>query len=94
MRNILKNTQLVQTLRSRIVSLVNRRNGNWEGTMSDLLETLTSRSVPEVFPASPASLRRAINLQLTTLRREGVKATFTRTTDHTRTRLVSFTRVR
>lgn len=94
MKNVLKNAQLVQNVRSRIVSLVNRRNGVWEGTMSDLMSALTGRSVPKLFPASPAALRRAINLQLSALRREGVKAEFSRTTDHARTRMVSLTRVR
>lgn len=95
MRNILSNKEVVQTVRSRVLTLLQRRNGNWEGTMSDLMNALTrGRQAPELFPGSPSSLRRVMNKVVPTLRREGYRVQFTRTTDHERRRLVSFSRVR
>jgi len=92
MSNIISNQTVVQTVRTRVLSLLQRRNGSWSGSMTELLTAITAgRQAPELFPASPSSLRRVINRVVPSLRREGFEVRFTRTTDHARRRLVSFT---
>lgn len=83
---------VVQDVQSRIITLVNRKS-SWEGTITQLRSALTTgirRSVSSSFPTNPSYLRRVVNATLPTLRRNGVRVTFRRTTDHARTRLVSF----
>lgn len=95
MRNILSNTTLVKTVSERVLSLLNRRkNTTWSGTMTDLLNAITpTKNVPAVWPGSPSSLRRVVNTIVPTIRRSGYRVAFTRSSDHERTRVVSFTRV-
>lgn len=95
MRNILTNPEVVQTVRARVLSLLQRRNGNWRGTMTELLDAITQgRQMPQVWPGSASSLRRVVNRVVPAIRREGYRVQFIRTPDHDRRRLVSFTRVR
>jgi hypothetical protein len=93
MRNILSNREVVQTVRTRILSLLERHNGTWDGTMTALLNAISQgRQTPEVWPGSPSSLRRVVNKAVPAIRREGYRVSFVRTSDHARTRVVSFTR--
>lgn len=92
MRNILTNKEVVSTVRTRVLSLLQRRNGNWRGTMTDLLSAITGRTAPEMWPGSASSLRRVVNKVVPAIRREGYKVSFTRTPDHDRKRVVSFSR--
>ena len=86
---------LVQDTASRIARLVSRNSGEWTGTMTGLSTAITargiSRTVPVNFPKSASYLRRVVNATVATLRRNyGVRTVFSRTTDHSRTRLVNF----
>lgn len=95
MRNITTNPEVVQTVRSRVLTLLNRRNGAWRGTMTELLEAITQgRQVPSVWPGSPSSLRRVVNRVMPAIRRAGFRVQFVRTPDHERRRLVTFSRSR
>jgi hypothetical protein len=85
---------LVQNITTRIQTLLNRRNGSWNGTMTELNQAITSglrRATPTNWPKTPSVLRRVINSVVPGLRRSGVRVQFGRTTDHSRTRFVSFT---
>lgn len=94
MRNLLSNKEVMQTVRSRVISLL-RRNDTWEGTMTDLLDAITTgRNIPEIWPSSPSSLRRVVNKVVPALRREGYRVQFSRSTDQSRRRLVTFTRTK
>lgn len=93
MTKILKNPEVRETVETRVLSLLNRRNGRWQGTMTELLDAITSgRQTPEAFPASPSSLRRVVDRVVPALRRRGFRVQFLRSSDHERTRLVSFSR--
>lgn len=88
-------TEVSTKLQARIRTLVNRR-GSWNGSMTELNEVLTSgtyKTTPENWPTSPATLRRAVNTVVSSLRKVGIRTTFTRTTDHFRKRVVQFERV-
>jgi hypothetical protein len=80
------------TIATRIVSLLNRREtGTWEGTMSDLNRAITTgRNQIENWPGSPSVLRRVVNYIRPVLTKAGVRINFSRTSDHMRTRLVTF----
>lgn len=80
-----------ENVRQRILSLLNRKDGEWVGTMTELGRAITGRSVPRNWPTNPSILRRVINTVAYGLRREGVRVKFERATDHMRTRFVSFT---
>lgn len=94
MRNILTNKEVVQTVRARVLSLLQRRNGSWRGTMTDLLDAITGRHTPAIWPGSASSLRRVVNKVVPSIRKAGFKVQFTRTPDHDRKRVVSFSRTR
>lgn len=84
---------LFTTVQTRILSLLDRRNGQWNGTMTELNYAITSglrRAVPANWPKTPSVLRRVINTVVPSLRKSGVSVQFGRTTDHSRTRFVSF----
>lgn len=93
MKNITSNKEVINSVFTRVISLLERRKGTWEGTMSDLLTGISGRRAPEVFPGSASSLRRIVNKMVPAIRREGYRVEFLRTSDRARTRLVSFTRV-
>jgi hypothetical protein len=89
--------EIAETIQSRIFTLLSRRNGSWNGTMTQLNQAITTgirRSVPQNWPGSPSVLRRFVNSIVPSLRREGVEVQFGRTTDHMRTRFVSFSQTR
>jgi hypothetical protein len=85
--------ELVRNVQSRIVALLNRRNGIWNGTMTELNQAITAglrRATPTNWPKTPSVLRRVINVVVPSLRKTGVRVRFGRTTDHSRKRFVSF----
>lgn len=80
-------------IQGRIAKILARKNGTWNGTMTELNAAITTgakRSTPSNWPKSPAFLRRVVNNMVYTLRRSGIKTKFGRTTDRMRTRYVSF----
>ena len=86
-------SDLSQNIQTRIITLLTRRHGNWNGTMTELNYAITSglrRATPSNWPKTPSVLRRVINSVVPSLRRSGVRVQFGRTTDHARTRFVSF----
>lgn len=85
--------ELSQNIQTRITTLLTRRNGSWNGTMTELNHAITQglrRATPNNWPKTPSVLRRVINGVIPSLRRSGVRVQFGRTTDHARTRFVSF----
>ena len=86
--------ELSQTVRTRIMTLLTRRNGSWDGTMTELSRAITTgikRTVPSNWPKTPSLLRVVVNTVVPSLRSAGVSVKFGRTTDHSRTRFVRFT---
>lgn len=84
---------LVETIQTRIVTLLGKKNGSWNGTMTELNRAITSglrRAETLNWPKTPSVLRRVINTVVPSLRKSGVSVQFGRTSDHTRTRFVSF----
>jgi len=85
--------ELSQNIQTRITTLLNRKRGSWNGTMTELNHAITlgiRRATPTNWPKTPSVLRRVINSVVPSLRRSGVSVQFGRTTDHSRTRFVSF----
>lgn len=72
--------------------MLKRRSTPWVGTMTELNDSLQNRvsSMPGNWPGSSSALRVALNRVVNRLRNAGVSVHFTRSTDHTRTRLVEF----
>lgn len=79
-----------------VLSFLSRQNvRSWTGTMTELSTGLTrvaGRKVSSVLPGSPSALRVVLNRVANRLRNRKVGVRFGRTTDHTRTRYVRFTR--
>jgi hypothetical protein len=79
-----------------ITSIVeNQSNRIWVGTMTNLtvaLNRVLSQRQRTITPGSPSALRLVINRVANRLRSRGIGVRFARTTDHSRTRLVRFTR--
>lgn len=72
-----------------------RRGSVWTGTMTELNSALVStlgRRASASLPGSPSALRVVLNRVVRRLRSNGVSVRFGRTTDHARTRYVSFSR--
>lgn len=93
MTNIISNKEVIESVRERVLNMLGkRRNGSWQGTMSELMTAISGRRAPEVFPGSASSLRRIVNKVLPSLRKQGYAIQFTRTTDSDRRRIVTFTR--
>lgn len=72
-----------------------KRGRNWTGTMTELNTNLVSvlgRKASRDLPGSPSALRVVLNRVANRLRNSGVGVKFGRTTDHTRTRFVRFSR--
>lgn len=70
-----------------------QKEGQWTGTMTKLSSALTrtlGRSSIKHLPKSPSALRVSVNKVLGRLRKGGVSVKFSRSSDHTRTRLVEF----
>lgn len=86
------NNDVSNTIVSGVKSIVRRRTTPWMGTMTDLGDALENRvnSVPANWPGSASALRVALNKVVNRLRNAGISVRFTRSTDHTRTRLVEF----
>jgi hypothetical protein len=67
--------------------------GNWQGTMTELSSQLSrslSRKENSLLPASPSSLRLALNRIINRVRNRGVSVKFGRQLDRNRTRFVRF----
>jgi hypothetical protein len=83
----------IQDFQTRITTLLNRRNGVWNGTMSQLNQAITTgirRAAPASWPTTPSVLRRVVNTVLPRLRNAGISVRFGRANDRVRTRYVSF----
>jgi hypothetical protein len=78
-----------------ITSVVRSQStSNWIGTMTSLttaLNRVLSRRQRTLLPGSPSALRLTINRVANRLRNRGIGVRFSRSTDHSRTRLVKFT---
>lgn len=72
--------------------MVKRRTTPWVGTMTDLNKYLQNRvnSMPGNWPGSASAFRVTLNGVVNRLRNAGVSVHFSRSTNHTRTRLVEF----
>ena len=84
------NSDMSETVRTRILNLVDRE-GIWVGTMTELRSAIgfgRSKSL-----TNPSMVRRVVNTIASSLRKRGVSVKFGRSTDHMRTRFVSFTQV-
>lgn len=82
---------------SGIVSVVKgmRKGTIWTGTMTELNSALVStlgRKNSNILPGSPSALRVVLNRVVSRLRNNKVSVKFGRTTDHSRTRYVKFSR--
>jgi hypothetical protein len=89
------NKTFVQDFRSRVETLLNARQGEWQGTMTQLSYALTraiKRSRPSYWPTSPSVMRRVVNTVVPTLRNSGVSVAFRRGADRVRSRIVSFSK--
>lgn len=79
-----------------ILEVVKKNNAKvWLGTMTELNSALVrvlGRKRSEILPGSPSALRTVTNRVVNRLRNRKISVKFVRTTDHTRTRLVRFTR--
>jgi hypothetical protein len=79
-----------------VLSFLDRQNvHSWTGTMTELnsgLVRVSGRKISSVLPGSPSALRVVLNRVVNRLRNRKVGVRFGRTTDHTRTRYVRFTR--
>lgn len=94
MSNIIANREVIQDVRSRVLTFLARQeNGTWQGTMTDLLQAISARKAPNTFPASASSLSRMVSGMVRTFRKEGYNVRFNRTPDSARQRLVSFIKV-
>lgn len=91
--SVISDKTLASTIRQRIVSLVDRKGGMWEGSMTELdkaLRSVSKQKTPTNWPGSPSVMRKVVNTVVHSLRREGVSVAFGRETDHFRKRFVSF----
>jgi hypothetical protein len=79
-----------------VLSFLDRQNvRTWTGTMTDLstgLVRVSGKKISSVLPGSPSALRVVLNRVVNRLRNRKIGVRFGRTTDHTRTRYVRFTR--
>jgi hypothetical protein len=84
---------LMTDIQTRILALLGKKNGSWNGSMSELNTAITTslrRGESENWPSSPSVMRRAINTITPMLRRAGISVKFGRETDHFRKRYVNF----
>jgi len=78
-----------------IVNTLEDSNFSWSGTMTELSSKLDksfhrSKGKLSILPGSPSALRVVINRITNRLRSRGISVRFKRSTDHTRTRFVTF----
>lgn len=89
-------TDVNEVVLNGVLKVVNNHNEDtWIGTMTELNSVLVrvlGRKAATVLPASPSALRVVLNRVVNKLRNRKVGVKFLRSTDHTRTRLVKFTR--
>jgi hypothetical protein len=86
---------LANNIRERIFALLDRKNGSWNGTATDLGRAITTglrRSATENWPKTPSVMRKVLNTMVYSLRRAGVKVEFARV-GHDRTRTINIERV-
>lgn len=90
--NSKKNNNVSEVIFSGVKAIMKRRTTPWQGTVTDLGDALENRvnSMPANWPGSASALRVALNRVVNRLRNAGISVRFTRSTDHTRTRLVEF----
>lgn len=91
MKNVLNNREVSRAVREKILTLVARKS-TWEGTMTDLSAAISGRSNMENWPGSPSVLRRVVDRVVRSLRKNGVRVQFSRTSDKARRRIVKFSR--
>ena len=79
-----------------VLSIINGNNARtWTGAMTELnsiLKKVLGRRQSQVLPGSPGALRIVLNRVVNRLRNRRIGVRFARTTDHTRTRFVKFSR--
>lgn len=79
-----------------VMAVLNKHSqSTWVGTMTDLNAAMTKaigKRQAASLPGSPSALRVVLNRVLNRLRHRKVGVKFARTTDHSRTRYVKFTR--
>jgi hypothetical protein len=79
-----------------VLSIISGNNARtWTGTMTGLnsnLKKVLGRRQSQVLPGSPGALRIVLNRVVNRLRNRKISVRFARTTDHTRTRFVKFSR--
>ncbi len=93
-KTIRTNVELLQTVQTRILDLLDRKNGEWSGSMSDLDYAITSglrKNATRDWPTTPSVLRRVVNSVVNRLRSRGVSVRFARV-GHERKRMVEFSR--
>jgi hypothetical protein len=78
-----------------ILTVIGKNHNAWSGTMTNLQVSLVkvlNKKNSAVLPGSPGALRTVVNRIVNRLRTRGVSVKFARTSDHTRTRFVRFSR--
>lgn len=77
-----------------VLKLLDNNNYSWIGTMTELNRVLAKKlgAQSKYLPKSPSALRVVLNRVVNRLRNRKVSVKFARTTDHVRTRYVTFTR--
>lgn len=94
--SLFKNKELINVVKDRVLALLDKKGGDtrkWMGNMTELnqaLRAVSRKAMPANWPISPSVMRKLMNNVVYYLRREGVKVSFTRTTDRMRKRIVEF----
>ena len=93
---MVRNNSVEEIVFRGVTSIMERKNVSvWTGTMTSLMAALNrvlSKHQRTLLPQSPSALRVVTNKVVNRLRNRGIGVRFGRTTDHTRTRFVRFTR--
>ena len=95
MKNIENNASEINVNELVFTKLNTILTSNWTGTMTNLMSAIkkvSNRRERNMLPGSPSALRLVINRVVNRLRNRGIGVRFGRTTDHTRTRFVKFSR--
>ena len=80
---------MTETVRTRIMDLLDREEGSWTGTITQLRNAIGFSRSKRTVTTNPSIFRRVVNTVAYSLRKEGVSVKFGRGTDHNRTRFVS-----